>query len=247
MKKIIIIPARMNSSRFYGKPLKLINKTPMIGHVYNKAKLVKQIKEVYVATCDKEIYDYIKSINGDVIMTSKKHDRASDRVAEALKKIEKLKKTKFDLVIMIQGDEPMISSKMIINSIIPFKDKNCNVVNLITKIKDKKNFYDPNEVKVVFDNNMKAIYFSREPIPSNKKYNKVSFGYKQVCIIPFRRNFLFKFNNLKQTKLEKIESVDMLRLIENNIDIKLVKSTLETYSVDTLEDLNKVAKLMKSH
>ena len=97
------------------------------------------------------------------------------------------------------------------------------------------------------DNNMKAIYFSREPIPSNKKYNKVSLGYKQVCIIPFRRNFLFKFNNLKQTKLEKIESVDMLRLIENNIDIKLVKSTLETYSVDTLEDLNKVAKLMKSH
>ena len=103
MKKIIIIPARMNSSRFYGKPLKLINKTPMIGHVYNKAKLVKQIKEVYVATCDKEIYDYIKSINGDVIMTSKKHDRASDRVAEALKKIDLGGRKSLEFLIILRN------------------------------------------------------------------------------------------------------------------------------------------------
>ena len=116
-KIIAIIPARMGSSRFPGKPLKKINGKPMIQIVYENVKKNKKLSDVVVATCDKAIYDFIGLIKGKVIMTSKKHKRASDRCAEALKKIEKKNKTKYDIVVMVQGDEPMINHQMINQSL----------------------------------------------------------------------------------------------------------------------------------
>ena len=245
--KVLIIPARMNSSRFPGKPLEKINGIPMIGHCYFRSMMSKLVDDVYVATCDDSIKDYINSIGGKVIMTSENHERASDRVSEAMITIEKLTNKKIDIVILYQGDEPMIKPEMIDQAIIPIlEDSNIEVINLMTKITSDEEFEDPNEVKVVIDSNNNALYFSREPIPSNKKYSDSITKYKQVCIIPFLRNSLIKFNDIPQTTLEIIESIDMLRLIENGSKVKMVEIEDQVYSVDTLEDLKKVEKLMKN-
>lgn len=246
MKNIAIIPARMSSSRFPGKPMKDINGIPMIGHCYFRARLCKSLDQVYVATCDDEIFDYISSIGGKAIMTSKKHERASDRTAEALYKIEKSLREKFDVVVMLQGDEPMVTPNMIDKSLEPFKDKNVEVVNLYSKITNMDEYQDPNEVKVVLDKYGDAIYFSREPIPSSKKGAKNFDIFKQVCVIPFRRKALMDFNDLEETPLEIIESVDMMRIIENGKKVRMVKIEEDSYSVDVKADLDKVVKLMKT-
>ncbi len=246
MRIIAIIPARMNSSRFPGKPLKLINNVPMIGHCYYRSKMSKSLDAVYVATCDEEISNYIKSINGKVIMTSKKHKRATERVSEAMLKIEALEGKKTNIVVMIQGDEPMITPDMINMSIKPFQNKNVDVVNLASKLDNQKQIEDPNEIKVVMNARNEAIYFSRSPIPYNINGFSKNDYYKQVCIIPFRRDYLIKFNQMKETSLEKLESVDMLRIIENGDKVKIVKTNTKTYSVDNRNDLLFVDKKMKN-
>ena len=244
MNAIAIIPVRMGSSRFPGKPLKKINGIPMVKIIYDQALKNKKLKKVYVATCDKEIFDYMKKINGNVVMTKKSHTRATTRTAEAVKIIEKKLSLSFSLVVMIQGDEPMIKSKMIDMALKPFKNKLVNVVNLISKIKDRNLMFNRNCIKVVKDKNQNAIYFSRSPIPDTCKKEKY-YGFKQVCIIPFRKKFLFKYIKMKESYLEIKESVDMLRLIENNLTIKLVEIKNDTYPVDTNQDLIKVSKLIK--
>lgn len=245
MSVLAIIPARMGSSRFPGKPLAKINGRPMIEHVYKNVIESNMISKTIVATCDTEIFNFIKSINGNVIMTSKKHQRASDRCFEAMQKYEKQVKKKFDIILMVQGDEPMINKSMIKNALKPIiKNKKINVINLMTKIKTKKDFYDPNCVKLVHCKNNTALFFSRSAIPFLKSFNAKNLK-KQVCVIPFRRNFLFKYNSMKQTKLEIIESIDMLRVIENGYKVHLVESKKDSYPVDTLKDLKKVEKILK--
>ena len=246
MKTIAIIPVRMGSSRFPGKPLKKINGIPMVELIYNLISKNKSLSKVVVATCDKVIFDHIKSINGEVVMTSIKHQRASDRTAEALVKCENRYKKKFDVVVMVQGDEPMVDKFMIQKSIEPFKkNKKINVVNLISKIKNKKIMMDPNSIKVVKNLKNEALYFSRSPIPYNNK-SKNFYGYKQVCIIPFKRDFLLKYIDLKPTELEKIESVDMMRILENGYAVNLVEISKETFPVDTLNDLKNVIKIINA-
>jgi len=247
MKIIGIIPARMASSRFPGKPMADIHGIPMIGHVYLRSKMAKILDDVYVATCDKEVYDYITSIGGKAVMTSDKHERASDRAAEAMEKIEGTEGYTADIVVMIQGDEPMLHPDMIEKAIEPMKEDNeIKIVNLLGELKTIEEFEDPNEVKVVIDKNSFALYFSREPIPSRKKGISEVPMYKQVCIIPFRRDFLIEYNKLEQTPLEKIESVDMLRVLEYGYKVKMVPVEYQTYSVDTEADLRKVSKLMEN-
>ena len=185
-------------------------------------------------------------MNGEVVMTSKKHQRASDRTAEALVKCEKKYKKKFNVVVMVQGDEPMVDKFMIQKSIEPFKkNKKINVVNLISKIKNKKIMMDPNSIKVVKNLKNEALYFSRSPIPYNNK-SKSFYGYKQVCVIPFKRDFLLKYIDLKPTELEKIESVDMMRILENDYIVNLVEISKETFPVDTLNDLKNVIKIINA-
>jgi len=254
MNIIAIIPARMESSRFPGKPLELIHGLPMIGHCYYRTKQCKELIDVYVATCNYEIYNFIEGIGGKAIMTSDTHERASDRTAEAMLKIEKQLGLKLDIVVMVQGDEPMVTPNMISQSLKPFhNDNSIKVINLMAKIETQEEFIDANEVKVVVDQNSNAIYFSREPIPSQRKgFSKVQMM-KQVCVIPFRRDYLIKFNNMEETELETIESIDMLRIIENGEKVKMVFTNEKSYSVDTEEDLinveNKMEKdnLMKSY
>ena len=246
-RAIGIIPARMASSRLPGKPLVPICGIPMVGHVYFRSKMSRALEEVYIATCDKEIYDYAGSIGANGIMTAATHERATDRSAEAMEKIEAMTGEKADIIVMIQGDEPLLVPQMIDEVIAPLKkDPEIMVANLMSPLKSLEEFKDPNEVKVVVDENGFALYFSREPIPSIKKGGKNIPMMRQLCIIPFRRDFLLTFNKLPPTPLEVIESIDMLRLLEHGYKVKIVSTESDTYSVDTPEDLSKVEQLMKN-
>jgi 3-deoxy-manno-octulosonate cytidylyltransferase (CMP-KDO synthetase) len=204
------------------------------------------LEEVYMATCDKEIADYANSISGKAIMTSDKHQRASDRIAEAVVTIERQLGRKADIVVMIQGDEPMLYPEMIDEAVEPLlNDGSVNVVNLMAQMDTEEEFDDPNEVKVVVDKAGNALYFSREPIPSRKKASSKVSMLKQVCIIPFRRDFLIEYTKMPPTPLEEIESVDMLRILENGYKVKMVHTKLKTYSVDTPDDLRVVEEAMQ--
>lgn len=183
MNIISIIPARMASSRFPGKPMKDIFGMPMIEHVYRRVKMSKILSEVYVATCDKEIFDHIKSIGGKAVMTSDSHERCTDRCAEAMLKIEDETKEKCDIIVMVQGDEPLTFPQMIDEAIEPMiKDKNIVITNLVADIDTIEEFENPNEVKVVMDKKNNALYFSREPIPSRKKrYTRSAHEKASLC------------------------------------------------------------------
>ena len=245
MNVIGIIPARMKSSRLLGKAMKRICKIPMIGHVYFRSKLSNLLSDVFVATCDIEIKNYIKSIGGKVIITSKKHKRAVDRTAEAFKKIEKIIKKKIDLVVMIQGDEPLLHPQMINQLVSIFKkNKKTKISNLYTKLNDLKEIKDPNRVKVVLDEYNEAIYFSREKIPSKKIGNKYIY-YKQGNVFCFSKKALNYFVNLKSSNLEKTESIDMNRLIENRYKVKMVRTNFQTINVDNQNDLKRAITVMK--
>lgn len=247
MNIIGIIPVRMASRRFPGKPLAKICGIPMVGHVYFRSKMCKGLKKVYVATCDKEIAEYIESLGGKAVMTADTHERASDRTAEAMLKIEKETKQKIDIAVMIQGDEPMLYPEMIDEAIKPMlEDSAIEVVNLMSALKSKEEQLDSNLIKVVVDINDYALYFSREPIPFAKKFGKkIKNMYKQVPIIPFERDFLIKFNGLSPTPLEAIESIDMLRILEHGYKVKMALTKFKTQSVDTPVDLKKAERLMK--
>ena len=247
MKIVAVIPARMESSRFPGKPMADILGMPMIGHCYKRAEMSQTIDLVYVATCNKVIYDYIKSIGGNVVMTSANHERACDRAAEAMLKIEETHNIKADILLMMQGDEPMVTPRIIEAALKPLiNNSNINISNLYKEINSVEEFEDPNEVKVIIDSKGYAIYFSREPIPSRKKGVLDVPMFKQICTIPFRREYLLEFNSMKQTQLEIIESIDMNRIIENGGKVKMEYSDDESFSVDNENDLKKVINHMKT-
>jgi len=243
MKIIAVIPARMGSSRFPGKPLATILGLPMVEHVYRRSIMSKALIDVFVATCDKEIFESIEAFGGKAIMTSASHQRASDRVAEAAASLD------FDVVVMIQGDEPMIYPEMIDESVLPFFTKNERIdcVNLTAAIKNEEEFVDPNTIKVVMDKNGYALYMSREPIPTRNIRNfKELSAYKQVCIIPFTADSLKKFTQLEPTPLEEAESIDMMRFIEHGYKVKMVETNFSTQAVDTPQDLKRVEKLLRT-
>lgn len=239
---VAIIPARMASTRFPGKPLANIRGVPMIEHVRRRVALSKRVDEIIVATCDKEIYDEVIKHGGNASMTSDKHERGTDRIAEVASKLSA------DIVVNVQGDEPMIQPGMVDQVIEPLlDDPTICCVNLIASIKSKEDFISPNLVKIVKDINHFILYYSREPIPSMKKRVEDFNIYKQLGIISFRKDFLIKYTKLPPTPLEKIESVDMLRILEHGYHIKTVEvSNNSIYGVDTIEDLKMVERLLRN-
>ncbi len=246
MKILALIPARMGSSRFPGKPMAPILGKPMIGHVYERVAKSPMLSMTAVATCDQEIFDYIESIGGTAVMTADTYERASDRCAEALLKLEKVNNTRYDIVVMVQGDEPMTHPDMIAEAVQPMLDDDTiQVTNLLGKIKDIAEFEDRNCIKVVCDLNGNAMYFSREAIPTRCKADNIPMG-KQVCIIPFRRDYLIEYTKLAPTPLEIVESVDMMRILEHGMKVRMVPTLHDTQAVDTPADLQKVAGLMQS-
>ena len=192
-----------------------------------------------------EIEDYCKRVGLNCVMTGDYHVRCSTRTAEALLEIEAATGSRADIVVMVQGDEPMVRPEMIDAAVRPLLDDPAvNVTNLMAEMETVEEFEDPNEVKVVVDRASDALYFSREPIPSRKKgADKVPMR-KQVCIIPFRRDYLLRFNEMEESPLEIYESVDMLRILEHGEKVRMVPTATRTWSVDTPEDLARVSRLM---
>jgi len=243
---IAIIPARMDSKRFPGKPLVDIFGMPMIGHVYHRTKMCPDLAEVFVATCDEVIKKYIESIGGKVIMTSHDHSRSTDRIAEALLLIEKNYNIEPEIVVMIQGDEPLVNHQMIANSISPMLiDPAVEIVNLMTEITEDEEIADPNSVKVVVDDNNYALYMSRSPIPYQGRGVQGLPVLKKVNIVAFKRDFLLHFAALPPTPLELVESIGMLRLLESGKRIKMVLNEIYTLSVDNPYDLELAKEKLK--
>jgi 3-deoxy-manno-octulosonate cytidylyltransferase (CMP-KDO synthetase) len=246
MNILALIPARMGSSRFPGKPMAPLLGKPMIGHVYERVAGNPLLTATAVATCDREIAEYIESLGGRAIMTSTQHERASDRCAEALQTIEREDGRTYDIVVMVQGDEPMTHPGMISEAVEPMiRDASIRVTNLLGEIKSVEEFEDRNCIKVVCDLAGNALYFSREPIPTRCKTGKVPMG-KQVCIIPFRRDFLLEYTQLAPTPLEIAESVDMMRILEHGMKVRMIPTRHDTHAVDTPADLERVERLMLS-
>jgi len=243
MKILALIPARMGSSRFPGKPMAAIMGKPMIEHVFERVARSPLLTMTAVATCDQEIFDHIESIGGKAVMTENTYERASDRCSEALLKLEAENNTRYDIVVMVQGDEPMTHPNMIAEAVQPMlDDADIQVVNLLGEISNTTEFEDRNCIKVVCDLNLNALYFSREAIPTRCKVGAVPMG-KQVCVIPFRRDFLLEYTKLAPTPLEISESVDMMRVLEHGMKVRMVPTNHVSFAVDTPADLIRVEKL----
>ncbi len=241
MKTIAVIPARMGSSRFPGKPLVPILGIPMIEHVYRRVALCEQLDATIIATCDEEIRLAAEEFRASVVMTSSDHERASDRVAEAVQDLDA------DIIVMVQGDEPMIYPDMIDAAVAPFQmDDSIGCVNLSRRIESREEFENPNTIKVVTDLQQNALYMTRAPVPTLGKTGLTdTLALKQVCIIVFTRSELDLYTRLDATPLEQYESVDMMRLIEHGRSVRMVPTNRDTAAVDCPEDITIVETLLR--
>jgi 3-deoxy-manno-octulosonate cytidylyltransferase (CMP-KDO synthetase) len=245
LKAIGIIPARYASTRLEGKVLLDIAGKPMIQHVYERSSQSTLLAEVYVATDDPRILSAVERFGGKAHLTSPLHPSGTDRVAEVAAKLEA------DIVVNIQGDEPLISPQMIESAILPLLgDSSVQMSTLCRRITDPQEVFDPNVVKVVQNREGFALYFSRSPIPFHRDLWKgsgasIEYGggvvcYKHFGLYAYRKDFLLRFSGLKPTPLERIEQLEQLRALENGYEIKVVESEEETIGVDTEQDLERV-------
>ena len=242
MKIIGVIPARYKSSRFPGKPLADICGRPMIWWVYNQCKKVSDFDEVYVATDDEKIYDTCKKLDVQVIMTSDSHRTGTDRVGEVARKV------KADLIVNIQGDEPLLEPETIKEAIKPFyADPNLQISNLMTRIKDPVEVINFTVPKVITNKDGIGVYLTRSPSPYPKGSINYSY-YKQVCVYGFKPEALQFFcdygSKYGKAKIEEIEDIEILRFIENGYKIQYVEVDSETVAVDTQKDLEKVREIV---
>lgn len=241
MKFLGVIPARYGSSRFEGKPLELIQGKTMIEWVY-KRTLLSKLDKVIVATDDHRIETVVKSFGGEVVMTSKEHETGTDRIAE----VAELYKD-FDVIVNIQGDEPLIESSMINSLMDPFKkEPKLKMATLKYKLDSMEDVDNPNIVKVITDKNDYAIYFSRSPIPFPRNLNSDIY-YKHIGVYAYNRDFVLAFSKYPQTPLEKSESLEQLRVLENGEKIKVIETIHKVLGVDTPEDLIKVIEYVKKN
>lgn len=240
MKKVVgIIPARFEATRFPGKPLAKILGKPMIQWVYERAKKSKSLEDLIVATDSQQIYNQVKSFAGNVVLTSIKHQSGTSRVAEVARQLVDV-----EIIVNIQGDEPLISSQAIEEAIKPLLiDPDIYMATLKQKITDENELSNPNIVKVVTDKNDFALYFSRALIPFiNPPYT--SYIYKHIGVYVYRKDFLLKLVQLPPTTLEQVEKLEQLRVLENGYRIKVIKTDYASIGVDTEDDLEKVSKIL---
>lgn len=230
MKTIIIIPARFASTRFPGKPLVEIKGKSMIMHVVERASEFSS--DVYVATDDQRIFDHVTSHDGHAVMTSDQHQSGTDRCAEVLQKLG----GSFDVVVNLQGDEPYINPAQIKELTALFVNPEVTIGTLARKMEDEKSIADPNKVKVVFDINKKALFFSRATIPFARD-NAGSDYFQHVGIYAFRPKVLMEITKLPQSVLELTEKLEQLRWLSNGYDIHVAVTEYPSYSVDTPEDI----------
>ncbi len=228
-----VIPVRYNSSRLPGKPFLPIQGKPLLQRVYQRASRSKLMDKLVVATDDGRIKELVEDFGGKVVLTSQKPESGTDRVAEAVRN------SNHSIVLNIQGDEPFLNPKML-DELIGYMKRNKNVQmgTLAMKVKDKDFFENPNRVKVVIAKNGDALYFSRFPIPFQRdgRKNKIDY-YEHIGVYAFRKGFLSGYARLKQTPLERSESLEQLRVLENGFRIKVLVTRYGSKSINSFSDL----------
>lgn len=240
-----VIPARYNSSRFHAKALADINGKSMIQRVYEQASKATSLSKVVVATDHTLIYDHVKSFGGEVVMTSEDHQSGTDRCAEVLVMLEE----KYNYVINIQGDEPFIKPEQIdVLTAILAKQQEVEIATLIKKITHVDHVFDTNKVKVVFDKDQKAIYFSRQAIPFQRGVETALWlnghdYFKHLGIYVYRADILTKITKLAPSSYEQMEALEQLRWLQNGFKIHVQETEYESYGVDTPQDLEEIIRL----
>lgn len=265
MSAIVVIPARHASTRFPGKPLALLKGMPLIQHVYQNSLNARLAGEVIVATDSEMIFETVLSFGGKAVMTSPDHQSGTDRIAEVAATMN------CDIMVNVQGDEPLIRPEMIDAVISVLDDSRASLGTLAIPIRDSREIFDPNVVKVVFDHEGFAWYFSRAPIPYHRDTWKASVMgnglqvtgrymessahhsslvtrhcYKHIGIYSYRLEVLLKLSSLPPARLEMIEKLEQLRAIENGFRIKVRETSFETIGVDTPQDLERVEQCLNS-
>jgi 3-deoxy-manno-octulosonate cytidylyltransferase (CMP-KDO synthetase) len=247
---IAIIPARYGSTRFPGKSLVLIRDKPMIQWVYERTRLSRLVDRIIVATDDVRIMKAVSAFGGEAVMTSSSHATGTDRIAEVARNV------KCNIVVNVQGDEPLIHPDMVDTAISPLLiDPAVPMGTLCKQIINREEVFDPNVVKVVFDTQGFALYFSRAPIPWNRDRwaEKKSFSdmtldnaiYKHIGLYVYRRDFLLHYAGLQQTALEAVEKLEQLRALEHGHRIKVTTTEHESFGVDIPDDLSKILQRLK--
>ncbi len=265
MSAIVVIPARYASTRFPGKPLALLRGMPIIQHVYQNSLNARRAADVIVATDSETIFDKVLSFGGKAVMTSPDHQSGTDRIAEVASAMN------CDIMVNVQGDEPLIRPEMIDDVIEVLDDSRASLGTLATPIRDNREIFDPNVVKVVFGPEGFAWYFSRAPIPYRRDEWKASVTgnelqvivthtgssghnsagmtcacFKHVGIYSYRRDVLLRISSLPPSRLESIEKLEQLRALENGFRIKVRETSGETIGVDTPADLERVERCLNS-
>jgi 3-deoxy-manno-octulosonate cytidylyltransferase (CMP-KDO synthetase) len=245
MKILGIIPSRYASSRFPGKPLVMIDGKSMIQRVYEQALKCKELSSVIIATDSEVIEKHIKAFQGNVVITSIHHKSGTERCLEVLEKFRGDQNDFFDIIINIQGDEPFFDPHQISELTDCFRNEDVQIATLVKKIKSNEELSNPNVVKVIFDKNFKAIYFSRLPIPfCRSKDTRVCLKersyFKHIGIYAYRSKALREIGTLTMSPLEKAESLEQLRWIENGYPIYVRETELESFAIDTPADLLKI-------
>ncbi len=247
---IAVIPSRYGSTRFPGKALAMIEKKPMIQWVYERTKRSRLITRVIVATDDERIRKAVSAFGGEAMMTSAGHATGTDRIAEVVRKLD------CDIVVNVQGDEPLIHPEMIDEAVTPLvDDPSIPMGTVCRKIERRDEAFDANVVKVVFDRNGFALYFSRAPIPWDRdsRTGKICLTdmplagdmYKHIGLYAYQRDFLLQYARMPQTGLEAVEKLEQLRALESGHRIKVVVTSHESFGVDIPDDLSKILQRLK--
>jgi 3-deoxy-manno-octulosonate cytidylyltransferase (CMP-KDO synthetase) len=239
-KIVAVIPARYASTRFPGKPLADLAGRPLIEHVYRRVTECQAVGTVVVATDDERIRAAVEAFGGRVQMTNVAHVSGTDRVAEVARGLD------CELVVNVQGDEPLIEPEMIEQALAPFARATLQMATLRRRIEDPAEFLNPHVTKVVVNRGGDALFFSRTPIPYHRDAGAPLEAWKHVGLYVYRRRFLLEFARMAPTPLERCEALEQLRAIENGIPIAVVETRHDTISVDTPDDLEKVRRILSA-
>ena len=245
MRILGIIPARYGSSRFPGKPLIDLKGKTMIQRVYEGASKSSLLTEIFVATDDERIVSSVEEVGGKAMMTSDSHTTGTDRCAEVVSKLNE----QFDVVINIQGDEPLVDARQLDQLLQAFENPDVQIATLASRKITAEDLANPNRIKLVVDKNNKALYFSRSPIPNavNAKGNPLEeYPYlRHIGLYAYRTSVLQEITQLSITQLEKIESLEQLRWLYNGYSIHVIETEIETPNIDSPEDVESVLNYLK--
>ena len=249
MKTIVIIPARLSSSRLPDKVLLDLKGKSVIQRVYEQVLKAKKIDDIYIATDSKKVEKICKNFTKNIILTSSNHESGTDRIAEAVKNIE------CEYIINVQGDEPFIEPDLIDKLAVTLKESNIEMVSAMHKIKLVEELKNRNVVKVVIDKQSNALYFSRSIIPHHRDEWETLLNhhktipeplkfFRHLGIYGYKKDFLLKYSKMEMTYLEKLEKLEQLRVLENGYKIKMIETDYNSIGIDTKDDYEKALELL---